>query len=97
MIPEAYIEALAEAYDLAGLKAARDAVAINLATKASRTIEISLKRVDGRESSGINVTTYEEKINFLSAVRAAIARKEGKGLPESSGIKSDFSLNYVDP
>ncbi|MFK5923262.1 MAG: hypothetical protein QM496_13880 [Verrucomicrobiota bacterium] len=97
MIREAYIEALAEAYDLAGLKAARAAVAINLATKAGRTIEINMKSVDGRETSGISVTTYDEKINFLSAVRAAIARKEGKDLPESSGIKSDFSQTYVDP
>jgi len=97
VIPEAYIEALAEAFDLQGLKDAQSAVAINLATNAARTLEINLKRVDGRETSGIVVTSYEEKISFLAAVRAAIARKEGTILADASGTKSDFSHAHIDP
>ncbi len=97
MIPEAYIDALAEAFELQDLKDARAAVAVNLATKAARTIEINLKRVDGRESAGVVCTTYEEKLHFLAAARAAIARKEGTTLPEAAGAKSDFSHSPVDP
>lgn len=97
MTGEAYIEALTEAFDLAGLKQARTDVALNLATRSARSLEINLKRTDGRETSAIVVATYEEKLAFLTACRAAIAKMEGTDLPELGGLRTDFSNQFVDP
>lgn len=93
---EAYIEALEGAFDLEALKAARREVAIALATAAENTLEISLKRSDGRETSAIRVTSYQERMAFLQAAKTIIDRAEGRG-PGNSGIKTTFAHHHVDP
>lgn len=96
MIHEAYLDALDGAFDLDALKEARTAVALALATGAKNLLEINLKRADGRETSAIVVTTYQERMAFLAAAKTLIDRAEGRGAA-NSGIKTDFSRVPVDP
>lgn len=94
---EAYVEALAESYTLESLREARTQVALNLASRAARSLEVNLKTIDGRTTSAIVVSTYQEKLDFLTAARAAIARLDTDGHLSGGGVKTDFSQSYVDP
>lgn len=96
MFSEAYIDALEGAFDIESLKQARNEVAIALATGAKNLVEINLRRTDGRETSAIAVTTYQERMAFLTAAKTLIDRAEGRGAA-NSGIKTDFSQVPVDP
>lgn len=92
----AYVNALADAFTLSSLREARTEVALALAARAARNLEVNLKRVDGRETSAIALSTYQEKLDFLTAAEAAIAKLDGGTVP-GGGIRTDFSQSYVDP
>lgn len=93
---DAYIDALDGAFDLQSLKEARADVAIALATGAKNLVEINLKRSDGRETAAIQVTTFQERMAFLSAAKTIIDRAEGRG-PGNTGLKTTFAFHHVDP
>lgn len=67
----------------------------SLRTRAKGILEVNSKTVDGRTTTGIVLSTVEEKHAYIAACRDAIAIKDDKAAPSNPRIQNDFSEGRV--
>jgi hypothetical protein len=67
----------------------------SLQARATETVTINSKTVDGRTTSAIVLSTPEEKHAYIAACRDAIAQIDGQPPVSNPRIQNDFSEGQV--
>lgn len=89
------VAGLVEFYTRQEIQAQWREVHASLLQRASETVTITTKSTDGRVTSGVTLSTPEEKHAYIAACRDAIAQIDGQAAASGRRLLSDFREGQV--